>query len=262
MTPSVTQYRLPLVIMLTVVLVGLECRPASAQVVDFDSGLVGIVTEQRARLNVVDVADVGDRVDPASTCPVHLTLFNAAGTIIAAADMEVGPTHPASLEHQPERRPLRTGGEERLLIRARVTKMAACADSQLASTFEVLDRDGKTQVLYSAAGGGRTGPVLATIATLRAGEWFGCFVVNVSSSKTVKIDAEMVNQDGISVQKSTLTVSPRAIGGSLLDPGTNNDYFLYCRFVLHTGTKDDVRASSCMLAPDPQYSCGVVADAR
>ena len=185
MTPSVTLCRLPLVIMLAAVLVGLECRPASAQVVDFDSGLVGIVTEQRARLNVVDVGDVSDRVDPGSTCPVHLTLFNAAGTIVAAADMEVGPNQPASLEHQPVRRPLRAGTEERLLIRAKVTKMEACSDSQLVSTFEVLDRDGKTQVVYSPDHGIHTGPVLATMATLRAGEWFACHVVNVSSSKTV-----------------------------------------------------------------------------
>jgi len=227
--------------------------PAAAESVVFDSGLVGVLGGQRARLNVVDV---GSAVR-AGTCVIQLSFLNDDGQEVAKSEMEVDPGRAASFQHAFERGGLPRAG---FLIRGRVTKTGEpCADSELVTTLEVLDGNGKTQVMQSAGGGIRSGPVLATSAVFRAGTTLVCFVANVNQSKTVVVDIEVVDGNGASALLVTQTIAPRAIGGAAHQPA--GEVTGYCRFVIRTGNKEDVRASYCVEG-ETALDCVVTGDAR
>lgn len=246
--------RLLLVRFLMCVMAGICAGSAAAESIVFDSGLVGVVGGQRARLNVVDV---GSAVRGRS-CSLQLSFLDSAGQELATAEMAVDPSHAASFEHALERDPLRRVGA---LMRGRVTQTGEpCADSELVPTLEVLDANGKTMVLQAAAAAKvGIGPVLATSAVFRAGTGLWCFVANVSQTKTVVVDAEAVNEDGTSAILVTQTIAPRVITASRSEP--TGKVAAYCRFVLRSGGKEDVRGSYCVEG-ETGLDCVVTGDAR
>ena len=255
MTPNAL--RLPRAVGLAVlVMVGMHAGPAAAESVVFNSGLVGVLGGQRARLNVVDTG----KALRGNSCSIELSFLDSTGQEIAKTEMVIDPSHAASFEHASPPDRSGPGRREQFLVRGRVTTTGEpCVDSELVPTLEVLDPDGKTLVLLSPALRRAVGPVLATSAVFRAGTDLACFVANVSQSKTVVVDIEAVDDTGGSEVLVTQTIAPRVVSGALSQP--TGRLIGYCRFVLRSGSKEDVRASYCVVG-ETALDCAVTGDAR
>jgi hypothetical protein len=103
--------------------------------------------------------------------------------------------------------------------------------------------------------------VLVTSALARGGVPFTCRIVNADKTD-VDVTIEIVEGDGDVISTSRPTIVPGATFGlgRLANDGSS---VLYCRFTLHKGSKNKVRASACAYSSlDTSGPCLSTAEAR
>jgi len=103
--------------------------------------------------------------------------------------------------------------------------------------------------------------VLVTSALARGGVAFFCRIVNADKTD-VDVTIETVESDGDVISAFRRTIAPGAAYG-IGRVGNDGPSVLYCRFDLHKGSKNKVRANACALSSlDTSGPCLSTAEAR